>query len=132
MARIQETSTEHNRLVKALIDELKNQGFEITNAICEGYETCAEVDGKVPDVKAYNRKKDFVVFGLVKISEDLCNEQTEEEFKLFSCRFMSKGKAKGVAVHFCIAITKGSEKQLETILIKLKLDKKKNVFRFAF
>jgi hypothetical protein len=45
---------------------------------------------------------------------------------------MASGKAKGVAVPFCIAITNGSEKQLEAILIKLKLDKRKNIFRFAF
>ena len=132
MAGIQEASSEHKRLVKALVDELKNQGFEITNARCEGYDVCQEVEGKVPDVKAYNRAKDFVVFGLAKTLEDLCNEETEKAFKLFSHRFMASGKAKGVAVPFCIAITKGSEKQLEAILIKLKLDKRKNIFRFAF
>jgi hypothetical protein len=132
MGEIQEASSEHKRLVKALIDELKKQGFEIINARCEGYEICQEVEGKVPDVKAYNRKKDFVVFGLAKTLEDLGNEETEEAFKLFSHRFMASGKAKGVAVPFCIAVTNGSERQLDAILIKLNLDKRKSIFRFAF
>jgi hypothetical protein len=64
-------SPEHKRLAKALIQELKSQGFEIVNAASEGYAPCAEVEGHFPDVKAYNRKKDFVVFGLAKTCSEL-------------------------------------------------------------
>ena len=125
-------SVEHKRLVKALIQELKSQGFEIVNAASEGYAPCAEVEGYFPDVKAYNRKKDFVVFGLAKICSELEDELTEEQFKFFSHRFMHGGKSSGSAVPFCIAITKGCEKKLDACLIKLKLEQKKNIFKYAF
>jgi hypothetical protein len=125
-------SAEHQRIVKALIQELKNQGFEILNAACDGYEPCSEIESSVPDVKAYNRKKEFVIFGSANTCADLANEQTEVQFKIFSNRFMHKGKSKGVAVPFCIAITKGCENLLDDCLKKLKLDRKKNIFKYAF
>lgn len=124
--------SEHKRLVKALIDELKKQSFEILTAASDGFEPCQEVENLAPDVKAYNPRKEFVVFGLAKTCDDLDNERTEEQFKLFSNRFMRAGKSAKAAVPFCIAITKGCEAQLEACLIKLKLDQKKNIFRFAF
>jgi hypothetical protein len=123
---------EHKRLVEALIQELKSQGFEIINAASEGYAPCTEVEGHFPDVKAFNRKKDFVVFGLAKTCTELEDELTEEQFKFFSHRFMHGGKSSGSAVPFCIAITKGIEKQLDACLTKLKLDQKKNIFKYAF
>ncbi len=125
-------STEHERLVKALIQELKSQGFEIVTAATEGYEPCTEVEKHFPDVKAYNRKKDFVVFGLTKTCSELDDERTEQLFKLFSHRFMHKGKSAGAAVPLCIAITKGCEKQLDACLRKLKLNRNKNIFKYAF
>ena len=125
-------SAEHQRLVNALIQELKNQGFEILHASSDGYEMCSEIEGSFPDVKAYNCKKEFVVFGLAKTCTDLAKEQTEVQFKIFANRFMSKGKSKGAAVPCCIAITKGCEEQLDGCLLKLKLDKKKNIFKYAF
>lgn len=130
-ANISEDS-EHKRLVKALIDELKKQGFKILNAAFDGFEPCSEVENLVPDVKAYNPRKEFVVFGLAKTCEDLDNEQTEEQFKLFSNRFMRGGKSAKAAVPLCIAITKGCEPQLDACLVRLKLNQQKNIFRYAF
>jgi hypothetical protein len=125
-------NAEHRRLVKALIQELKNQGFEILNAESDGYEPCSEIESCFPDVKSYNRKKEFAVFGLAKTCTDLAKEQTEVQIKIFACRFMYKGKSKGAAVPLCIAITKGCEKQLDDCLSKLKLNRKKNIFKYAF
>ena len=125
-------SAEHKRLVKALIQELKSQGFEIVHAASEGYEPCTEVENHFPDVKAHNRRKEFVVFGLAKTCIELEDERTKEEFKFFSHRFMHGGKSAGIAVPFCIAITKGCEKQLDACLTKLKLEQKKNIFKYAF
>jgi len=123
---------EHTRLVKGLIDELKKQGFEILCAASDGFEPCSAVENSVPDVKAYNPRKEFVVFGLAKTIDELDNEQTEEQLKFFSHRFMRGGKSANAAVPFCIAVSKGCEVQLEALLSKLKLDQKKNIFRFAF
>jgi len=132
MSGTEAENTEHKRLVKVLIAELKKQGFEITNAASEGYEPCPDVEELVPDVKGYNRKKDYVVFGVAKTPNELCDKRTEALFNIFSSRYMSKGKSKGIAVPFCIAIAKGSEKQLESCLKKLKLDQKKNIFLYAY
>lgn len=132
MSENQDFSSEHARLVKVLIDELKNQGFEILNAVSDGYQACSEVEGVVPDVKAYNRKKQYVVFGLAKTCEELTAPQTEEQFKVLANRYMPSGKSARAAVPFCIAITKGCENQLEASLKKLNLDQKKNVFLYAF
>jgi hypothetical protein len=63
-------SVEHERLVKALIRELKSQGFEIVNAASEGYEPSTKVN-QFPDVKTYNRNKEFVVFSLAKTYSEL-------------------------------------------------------------
>jgi hypothetical protein len=125
-------SAEHKRLVAALVQELKKQGLEILKAASEGYEPCSEVEGYCPDVYAYSRQKEFVVFGVVKTCSELANEQTKGEFKIFAGRFMHKGKARGKVVPLCIAIAKGCENQLDALLVKLKLDQKKNVFKYAF
>jgi hypothetical protein len=132
MPETETENAEHKRLVKTLTQELKKQGFEISNAACEGYEPCTEVENMVPDVKAYNCKKEFVVFGLAKTCNELAEKITEEQFNFFTHRFMHSGKSARVPVPFCIAITQGCEKQLETCLKKLKLDQKKNIFLFAF
>lgn len=125
-------SDEHKRLVKSLIDYLKNQGFEITCATSEGFVQCSETEGRVPDVRAYDRKKELNVIGEAKTADDFDNERTEDQFKKFSNRMMTDGKSKGATVPFCIAITKGSEKQLDDCLKKLGLDQKQNIYRYSF
>ncbi len=77
-------------------------------------------------------RKEYVVFGLAKTRRELDDEGTEEQVKIFSHRFMHKGKSTGAAVPFCIAITKGCENQLDTCLVKLKLGQKKNIFKYSF
>jgi hypothetical protein len=71
-------SVEHERLAKALIRELKSHVFEIVNAASEGYEPSTEVKNQFPDVKAYNRNKEFVVFGLAMTCSELEDELTKE------------------------------------------------------
>ena len=125
-------SLERKRLVNALVDELRKQGFEILAACVEGFKPCDALEGLVPDVKAYNRRKEYVVFGLAVTCSDLDNKVGEERFKLFSSRYISKGKSAKAAAPLCIAVTKGCEPKLDAHLAELKLDQKKNVFRYAF
>jgi hypothetical protein len=133
MSKLNEAeSPEHIRLVKALIDYLKNQGFEITCADRDGYNPCPETEGRIPDVRAYNREKEFNVIGEAKTYDDFSNDRTKEQFKIFSNREMGEGKSKGTTVPFCIAITKGSEQQLEDCLKEIGLDQKKNIYRLPF
>lgn len=123
---------DHNQLVRALVDELRKQGFEILCAQCEGFEPCPELEHLTPDVKAYNRRREFIVFGLAKTCDELDNDQTGEQFKLFSHRFMPDGKSKGAAVPLCIAVTKGCETKLDAYLVRLKLNRRKNIFLYSF
>ena len=133
MSKDKETNNlEHKRLVAELLTELKRQGLEITTAALESYEPCIEVEKQIPDVKACNRKKDYVVFAVAATCEELASEATLERLKVFSGRYMSAGKSKGAEVPLCIAISKGCEPQLEACLRNLKLDKKKNIFLYAF
>jgi hypothetical protein len=120
------------RLVKALLAELKRQKFEITNAALEGYESPTDVEKQVPDIKACNRKKEYVIFGVAATCEELTDEATEVRLTLFSNRYMSSGKSKGEAAPLCVAISKGCEPLLEDLLKKLKLEQKKNIFLYAF
>jgi hypothetical protein len=123
---------EHQRLVNALIEELKKQGFEILLAASEGYEPCAEVEDAIPDIKAFNRKKEYIAFGVAKTCTALASKQTEKQLKVLANRYMRSGKSAKAAVPLCIAISKGCEPQLEACLTKLKLEQKKNIFRYAF
>jgi len=125
-------SPEHIRLVKALIANLKSQGLEITCADFDGFEKCAETEGRIPDVRAYIREKELNVIGEAKTDDDFNNERTEDQFKKFSSRMMTDGKSKGVEVPFAIGITQGSEKHLDDCLKKLGLDQKKNIHRYSF
>ncbi len=125
-------SAEHKRLVKALMNELVRQGFEILNVACEGYEPCPEIAGVFPDVRAYKRNTEYIVIGLAKTLDDFDNKRTEDQFEKFSHLVVNSGKNKGKTVPFFIAITKGSEKQLDTCLIKLGFAKRTNIYRWPF
>jgi len=133
MASLNEAeSDEHKRLVKAIIDELKKQGFEILTADYNGYEPSQKVVNHVPDVKAWKRENELVAFGEAKTSDDFDNDRTKEQFIEFSNRRMKDGKSKGATVPLCIGITNGSEKELEACLVKLGLDKKTNIYKWSF
>jgi len=125
-------SPEHKRLVKSLMEHLKKEGFETTCASYEGYTQCAEIEGHIPDVRGRDEEKELNAIGEAKTSDDLDNDRTKEQFKVFSNRIMSVGKSKGKDVPFYIGMTKGSEKQLEDCLKELGLDKKPNIYRIFF
>ncbi len=125
-------SAEHRRLIKALINEFTRQGLEILNASCDGYQPCPEIEGKTADVRAYKRSEEWVVIGEAKTDDDLDNEQTEEQFNVFSSLFMGAGKSQGKKVPFVIASTSGAQPKLEACLAKLGLDKKTNIYKWYF
>ena len=125
-------SVEHKRLVKALIEELKHQKFEIINASCDGYEPCPEIDGGIPDVKAYRKIDETVIIGSAKTDPDFDLQQTESELRRFSDLVMSGGASKGKAVDLFIAVPKGSEAKLQAYLVKLGLSRKPNISTSSF
>jgi hypothetical protein len=124
-------SPEHKRLVKALIDYMSSLGFTTTCASYVGFNQCSEIEGHIPDVRGKNNDE-LNAIGEAKTCDDLDNERTKEQFKVFSNREMSGGKSKGIDVPFYIAITKGCEKELEEVLHNLGLDKKSNIHRVSF
>lgn len=123
-------SAEHKRLVKALIGKMEQDGYKIKCAASDGYTPCGETKGRIPDVRGTNADE-LNAIGEAKTSDDLDNERTEEQFKIFSNREMTSGKSKGKSVPFYIGISKGSEEELEKCLKKLELDKKPNIQRHS-
>lgn len=124
-------SPEHKRLVKSLIDHMKNKGFKIKCASYEGFDQCGETKEHIPDVRGTN-DEELNAIGEAKTCDDLDSERTEEQFKIFSHREMTGGQSKGKAVPFYIAITEGCEDELGETLKKLGLDKKSNIYRLSF
>jgi len=124
-------SPEHKRLVKSLMDYLRNEGFGITCASYTGFSQCDETKGHIPDVRGTNDEK-LNAIGEAKTCDDLNNERTKEQFKVFSNRMMKKGKSEGKSVPFYIAITEGCEEELEETLKNLNLDRKANIYRVSF
>lgn len=124
-------SPEHKRLVKSLIEYMKKKGFGITCASYTGFSQCDETKGHIPDVRGTN-DEEINAIGEAKTCDDLDNDRTKEQFKVFSNRVTTGGKSKGKDVLFYIAITKGCEKELEETLKSLSLDKKPNIYRVSF
>jgi hypothetical protein len=124
-------SPEHKRLVVSLIAHIKKEGFAITCAANPMYNQCDETEGRIPDVRGKNTDE-LNAIGEAKTCDDLNNERTKEQFKVFSNREMSDGRSKGKTVPFYIAIPKECENELKTTLHDLGLDAKENIRRVLF
>jgi hypothetical protein len=120
-------SPEHRKLVKGLIEYLRGIGFETTCAAYEGYPQCEEMERHVPDVMGKNAQGLFAI-GEAKTCDDLDNDRTNEQFKVFSNRIMAQGNLKGQIVPFYIRIPKVCVQQLKGNLRKLGLDQKANIY----
>lgn len=79
-------------------------------------------EGHIPDVRGKNNDE-LNAIGEAKTSDDLGNDRTKEQFKVFSNREMTGGKSKGKDVPFYIAITKGCEEELEDVLKSLDIER---------
>lgn len=122
----QAESSEHQRLVRALIDYIDRAGFEVTNASVDGYPACPEIEGRVPDVRATNLQQ-LIAIGEAKTPSDLDNEQTDDQFRLFSNLTVGSGISNGATIPFYIATTKGYEKRVRTALTRLGIDERTSI-----
>jgi hypothetical protein len=120
-------SPEHRKLVKVLIDYLSKQGFGVTCAAYEGYNKCEPMDERVPDVMGRNAQQ-LVAIGEAKTCDDLENERTDDQFRIFSNRKMISGNASGQAVPFYIGVPKTCVEQLQDRLKALGLNQKTNIY----
>jgi len=124
-------SPEHKKLVKGLMEYLKQQGFETVCAAYEGYNQCEAIEERVPDVMGKNAQG-LLAIGEAKTCDDLDNERTNEQFKVFSHREMISGNSKGQTVPFYIGIPKACIEQLKQRLKALGLDQRTNVHIIYF
>lgn len=122
----QAESSEHQRLVRALIDQINRAGFEVTNASVEGYPPCPEIEGQIPDVRASNLHQ-LIAIGEAKTPDDLDNEQTDKQLLLFSNLTVGSGISNGVTIPFYIATTKGNENQVLAALTRLCIKERTNI-----
>jgi hypothetical protein len=120
-------SPEHRRLVRGLIGYFNRIGFTVTNAACEGYTQCPEIDGRIPDVWGRNNEG-LIAIGEAKTNDDLENERTDDQFMTFSNRVMSQGQPlAGAPVPFYIGITRGYENQVMNSLVRLGISDRPNI-----
>jgi hypothetical protein len=122
-------SPEHKKLVKGLMEYLKGIGFETICAASEGYPQCQEIEGRVPDIMARNAQG-LLAIGEAKTCDDLGNERTNEQLKIFSSRIMASGNLKGQSVPFYVGIPKACIQQLKALLENLGLSQKSNIIYF--
>jgi hypothetical protein len=124
-------SSEHRRLVRALIDYLSLLGFVTKCAAYVGYNQCPEISGHIPDIEGTN-SAGLAAIGEAKTFDDLDNDRTREQFRAFSNCTMKGGNSNGQTVPFYVAITRGHEKELAIALHELGLDTKSNIYRVSF
>jgi hypothetical protein len=119
-------SPEHTKLVKGLIEYLRQQGFETVCAAYESYTRCAAIQERVPNVMGKNAQG-LVAIGEAKTCDDLDNDRTNDRLKLFSSCLMGSGSLEGQAIPFYIGIPKDCVGQLKQRLTALGIDRKLNV-----
>jgi hypothetical protein len=120
-------SAEHKQIQNGLMNYLEKGGFEITNAANrDGYPECDNINGRVPDIMCRNTDG-LLAIGEAKTCDDLDNERTNDQFKIFCNRFVANGNAKGQACLFYIGIPKSCVNELKQNLAKLGLINKTNV-----
>ena len=101
MSFTKEESEEHKKLVRSLIQYLKNQGWTITSAAVDGYASPAQVGTHIPDVWARKESEDLTAFGEAETCETLLTTQTHEQIDEFSNRVM---KSSNKPVPFFIVV----------------------------
>ena len=119
-------SPEHTKLVKGLIEYLRQQGFETVCAAYESYTRCAAIQERVPDVMGKNAQG-LVAIGEAKTCDDLDNDRTNDRLKLFSSCLMGSGSLEGQIIPFYIGIPNTCIEQLQNRLKVLGLDQKPNI-----
>ena len=114
------------------MDYLNKAGFKVTNAANrDGYPSCEEMNGRVPDIMGTNTQG-LIAIGEAKTCDDLDNDRTNDQFKIFSSRFVRNGNSKGQTCPFYIGIPKSCVSELQQNLKKLGLDQKANVHIISF
>lgn len=123
-------SPEHQRMVKGLIDKLKELGFKITHAAYENYQEPYKIGRHEPDIIAHKDDEELIAIGEAKRCEDLVEKRTEEQIKDFSNRVMSKGKSQGKSVPLHIVVPEQCKDDLYAKLKELGLHDKPNIKRW--
>lgn len=122
-------SPEHQKLEKVLIDLIETKEFEIKCSSSHGPKTCEEVNGVIPDLRAYNSTEELILFGEAETADTLDTEHTKKQIKVLANRVMSKSKK---VVPFYLAVPKGSKGNALEIIKEIGYDKKKNIFVVEF
>ena len=80
-------SEEHQRIVRALIKHLNEQGYQTIGAACDNFPQCEPIDGKIADFIGKNSQGQWAI-GEAKTCDDMVNdrERTNEQFRAFASR----------------------------------------------
>ena len=119
-------SSEHIQIQNGLMNYLKKEGCEIFKAASRtGYPECDNIGGRVPDMMGKN-SQGLIAIGEAKTCDDLDNERTNDQFKIFSGCTVSSGNMQGQTCPFYIGIPKSCINELRQNLAKLGLNNKTN------
>ncbi|MGD0994404.1 MAG: hypothetical protein ABR909_02640 [Candidatus Bathyarchaeia archaeon] len=125
-------SPEHKQIQNGLMDYLKKEGFEIYKAAArDGYPECDNIGGRVPDIMGKN-SQGLIAIGEAKTCDDLDNERTNDQFKIFSNLSVASGNMKDQTCPFYIGIPKSCINELKQNLAKLGLNNKTNIHIIYF
>lgn len=120
-------SRKHQELVGHLISWLQTEGYTIKCGNYGELTQCEEVGGYIPDVKG--NSDGLNAYGEAKTADDIDNEHSKEQFRVFGRRVMTKTQKH---CPFFIAIPKGSESVLRRVLNEIGLDEASHVRWGAF
>lgn len=105
-------------MIKSLIDNFKNSGFDVKFAKYSGYASPQKIQNHTPDVIAFDPKNSLVHIGLAKSKQQLDDTETAEQFKEFSKRLMKSGTSEKMRVPLHIAVPKDCESYVKRIFEK--------------
>jgi hypothetical protein len=106
---------------------MQTEGFEIKCGSYGNLAQCEEVEGSIPDVKGSS--DGLHAYGEAKTADDIDNDHTKEQFRVFGHRVMTATKRH---CPFFIAIPVGSEAVLRGVLRELGLGSASHVRWSAF
>lgn len=126
------TNSEHERLVKGLIDYYDSNGYKIISADYGDFQKCEKIGSHEPDVIAYHIDNDIYNIGEAKICEELDSEKTREQFEDFANAVINKIGVERDFIPFCIAVPKECMKKLESKIEECGLSLNGNIQPLGF
>ena len=84
--------SDHQTIVKSLIDYLKRNDWQITHADLDGYDRPPVIKDHIPDVRAWKEDEKLLAFGEAETCGTLTTAHTRSQLDEFSNRVLTQTK----------------------------------------